>query len=228
MVWSNKFYENPCIFSLLQGFLLYTQFVVIKKYKKKVSQISQLFTFHNGSLINRLETIEASQGITLPIYDQRMMEFDSGEFQPTIYQPKQVTLSTTHQAKMVHTGDIVINMMTSECVIVSQQHHESILPYNYTHIEIDTAHIDANYFVYWMNASSQAKSQLNQFKQGGSLVKKLTLNQLKQLKMTLPPLEQQQRIGKLDERRRHLKYLQAKRAYLMDQFLSEYLFKEDI
>lgn len=193
-----------------------------------MSQISQLFTFHNGSLINRLETVEASQGITLPIYDQRMMEFDDGVFQPTIHQPKQVTLSTTHQAKMVHTGDIVINMMTSECVIVSQQHHDSILPYNYTHIEIDTAYIDANYFVYWMNASSQAKSQLNQFKQGGSLVKKLTLNQLKQLKMTLPPLEQQQRIGKLNERRRHLKYLQAKRTYLMDQFLSEYLFKEDI
>ncbi|WP_322781316.1 restriction endonuclease subunit S [Staphylococcus haemolyticus] len=193
-----------------------------------MSQISQLFTFHNGSLINRLETVETSQGITLPIYDQRMMEFDDGVFQPTTHQPKQVTLSTTHQAKMVHTGDIVINMMTSECVIVSQQHHESILPYNYTHIEIDIAHIDANYFVYWMNASSQAKSQLNQFKQGGSLVKKLTLNQLKQLKMTLPPLEQQQRIGKLDERRRHLKYLQAKRTYLMDQFLSEYLFKEDI
>ncbi|MDM7881659.1 restriction endonuclease subunit S [Staphylococcus borealis] len=193
-----------------------------------MSQISQLFTFHNGSLINRLETVEASQGITLPIYDQRMMEFDDGVFQPTIHQPKQVTLSTTHQAKMVHTGDIVINMMTSECVIVSQQHHDSILPYNYTHIEIDTARIDANYFVYWMNASSQAKSQLNQFKQGGSLVKKLTLNQLKQLKMTLPPLEQQQRIGKLNERRRHLKYLQAKQSYLMDQFLSEYLFKEDI
>lgn len=215
-------------FLYYKDFLLYTQFVVIKKYKKKVSQISQLFTFHNGSLINRLETVEASQGITLPIYDQRMMEFDDGVFQPTTHQPKQVTLSTTHQAKMVHTGDIVINMMTSECVIVSQQHNESILPYNYTHIEIDTAHIDANYFVYWMNASSQAKSQLNQFKQGGSLVKKLTLNQLKQLKMTLPPLEQQQRIGKLDERRRHLKYLQAKRTYLMDQFLSEYLFKEDI
>ena len=193
-----------------------------------MSQISQLFTFHNGSLINRLETVEASQGITLPIYDQRMMEFDDGVFQPTTYQPKQVTLSTTHQAKMIHAGDIVINMMTSECVIVSQQHHDSILPYNYTHIEIDTARIDANYFVYWMNASSQAKSQLNQFKQGGSLVKKLTLNQLKQLKMTLPPLEQQQRIGKLNERRRHLKYLQAKRTYLMDQFLSEYLFKEGI
>lgn len=193
-----------------------------------MSQISQLFTFHNGSLINRLEIVEASKGITLPIYDQRMMEFDDGVFQSTTHQPKQVTLSTTHQAKMVHTGDIVINMMTSECVIVSQQHHDSILPYNYTHIEIDTARIDANYFVYWMNASSQAKSQLNQFKQGGSLVKKLTLNQLKQLKMTLPPLEQQQHIGKLDEQRRHLKYLQAKRTYLMDQFLSEYLFKEDI
>lgn len=200
----------------------------MKKYKKKVSQISQLFTFHNGSLINRLETLEASQGITLPIYDQRMMEFDDGVFQPTTHRPKHVTLSTTHQAKMVHTGDIVINMMTSECVIVSQQHHESILPYNYTHIEIDTTHIDANYFVYWMNASAQAKSQLNQFKQGGSLVKKLTLNQLKQLKMTLPSLEQQQRIGKLDERRRYLKYLQAKRTYLMDQYLSEYLFKEKI
>ena len=165
MVWLNNFIKS-LYFSLLQGFLLYTQFVVIKNTNKKVSQISQLFTFHNGSLINRLEVVETSQGVTLPIYDQRMMEFDAGVFQPTTHQPKHVTLSTAHQAKMVHTGDIVINMMTSECVIVSQHHHESILPYNYTHIEIDTAHIDANYFVYWMNASSQAKSQLNQFKQG--------------------------------------------------------------
>lgn len=167
----NNFYKILVFFIYYKDFLLYTQFVVIKNTNKKVNQISQLFTFHNGSLINRLETVEVSQGITLPIYDQRMMEFDDGVFQPTTHQPKQLTLSTTHQAKIVHTGDIVINMMTSECVIVSQQHHESILPYNYTHIEIDTAHIDANYFVYWMNASSQAKSQLNQFKQGGSLVK---------------------------------------------------------
>ena len=51
-----------------------------------MSQISQLFTFHNGSLINRLETVEISQGITLPIYDQRMMEFDDGVFHPTTHQ----------------------------------------------------------------------------------------------------------------------------------------------
>ena len=170
MVWLNNFIKS-LYFSLLQGFYIIYLVCSNKKYKKKVNKISQLFTFHNGSLINRLEVVETSQGVTLPIYDQRMMEFDEGVFQPTTHQPKHVTLSTTHQAKIVHTGDIVINMMTSECVIVSQQHHESILPYNYTHIEIDTAHIDVNYFVYWMNASSQAKSQLNQFKQGGSLVK---------------------------------------------------------
>jgi len=193
-----------------------------------VSLITQLFTFHNGSLINRLDTVDGSQGVTFPIYDQHMMEHDAGVFQSSPHQPKQLTLNPNHQAKLVYEGDIVINMMTSECVIISQQHHESILPYNYTHIEVDKNHIDVYYFVYWMNASPQAKSQLNQFKQGGSLVKKLTLNQLKQLKITLPSLEQQRRIGQLNEQRRHLKYLQAKRAYLMDQLLSEYLFKEDM
>ena len=61
MVWLNNFIKS-LYFSLLQGFLLYTQFVVIKNTNKKVSQISQLFTFHNGSLINRLEVVETSQG----------------------------------------------------------------------------------------------------------------------------------------------------------------------
>ena len=126
MVWSNKSHKNPCIFLYYKIFVIYS-ICSNKNTNKKASQISQLFTFHNGSLINRLETVEASQGITLPIYDQRMMEFDGGVFQPTTHQPKHVTLSTTHQAKIVHTGDIVINMMTSECVIVSQQHHDSIL-----------------------------------------------------------------------------------------------------
>ena len=121
----NNFYKILVFFFTTRIFVIYS--ICSNKNTKRRHQISQLFTFHNGSLINRLETVETSQGITLPIYDQRMMEFDDGVFQPTTHQPKQVTLSTTHQAKMVHTGDIVINMMTSECVIVSQQHHESIL-----------------------------------------------------------------------------------------------------
>ena len=46
--------------------------------------------------------------------------------------------------------------------------------------------------------------------------------------MTLPPLEQQQRIGKLNERRRHLKVFTSETNLFDGPILSEYLFKEDI
>ncbi|UXR86967.1 restriction endonuclease subunit S domain-containing protein [Staphylococcus felis] len=76
-----------------------------------------------------------------------------------------------------------MNMMTAECVIVSEHHGGSRLPYNYTLIEIDETRLDIQYLVYWFNMSPSARVQLKQFMQGGSLVMKLTLNHLKQIKI---------------------------------------------
>lgn len=189
--------------------------------------ISQFISFSNGTLINRLEVDNGPNSSSFSIYDQRMLEHDKGVFQLINHEAKKIRLSNQHNAHIVKTGDIIINMMTGECVRVSQKHENSILPYNYTSIHINQDYVDADYLVYWMNHSPSAHNQFKQFMQGGSLVKKLTLNQLKQLQVNLPPLERQQLIGRIAVRRIKLKYLNAKKSYLMDKFLAESLLREE-
>lgn len=206
---------------------MYDVNVVNKKYEKGVCAIGTLVTYHNGSLLRRLEEVDKAEGHAFPVYDQYMFEYDKGEFDAITHEPKYLYLKANHNAKLVHTGDIVLNMMSGECVIVSERHEGSVLPYNYTHIEVDATRLDAAYFAYWFNASKSAKSQLHQILQGGSLVKKLTLQHLKQLDIDCPPIEKQRHIGTIAEKRKALKYLKAKRDYQMDIYLAHTLFGEE-
>lgn len=184
-------------------------------------------TYHNGSLLRRLEEVDKAEGDAYRVYDQYMFDYDKGEFDATVHAPKVMYLKPHHNAKLIETGQIVLNMMSGECVIVSERHHGCVLPYNYTHIEVNEDHLDASYFAYWFNASKSAKSQLHQLIQGGTLVKKLTLQHLKRLHIDCPPLDTQRRIGKIAEKRKHLKYLKAQRDYLMDMYLAHALLGEE-
>ncbi|MGV3244888.1 restriction endonuclease subunit S [Staphylococcus sp. 11261D007BR] len=189
--------------------------------------IDSLVTYTNGSLLKRLEAEATPDGIPVPIYDHTMMLHDKGQFQPTPHEPKYIQLPETHKGKIVHAGQIVMNMMTSECVIVSEAHSGSLLPYNYTLIEVDETRLDRHYLVYWFNASPSARAQFKQFMQGGSLVKKLTLSHLKQIKIQVPSLEKQRRIGQLAAYRQRQHYLYEKKYYLMNQLLAEQLLGEE-
>ncbi|REA97368.1 restriction endonuclease subunit S, partial [Staphylococcus pseudintermedius] len=92
-----------------------------------------------------------------------------------------------------------------------------------TLIEIDETRLDSQFLVYLFNMSPSAQAQLNRFMQGGSLVKNLTLNHLKQIKIQPPPLKKQKLIGRIAAYRKRQKYLYQKKQYLMDQFLVEHL-----
>ncbi|MDQ7193592.1 restriction endonuclease subunit S [Staphylococcus felis] len=188
--------------------------------------IDTLIRYSNGSLLTRLEEV-TTDGVEVPIYDHVMMSYDKGVFHHLPHEPKWMKLPSNHKGKIVQAGQIVMNMMTTECVIVSERHEGSILPYNYTLIEIDETRLDSQYLAYWFNMSSSAQAQLNQFMQGGSLVKKLTLNHLKQIKIQPPPLEKQKLIGRIAACRKRQKYLYQKKQYLMDQFLVEQLLREE-
>ncbi|WP_232796327.1 restriction endonuclease subunit S [Staphylococcus canis] len=185
-------------------------------------------TYTNGSLLNRLERDTTDRSISVPIYDHVMMLADQGVYQETEHAPKYLQLSPDHQGKIVEAGDIVMNMMTSECARVSAQHAGSLLPYNYTLITIDTTQLDADYVVYWFNASHAARAQLNQFRQGGTLVKKLTLSHLKQVSLVPPSLKTQQLIGKIAVCRNRQRYLYAKKNHIYQRFLATQLFREDL
>lgn len=161
------------------------------------------------------------------IYDQNTMDYDLGRYKYDVPEPKFLTLKEDHNAKCIYKDQIVFNMITGECVLVGSKYSGSILPYNYTHIEVDSKKVYPRYLVYWFNHSPKALKQLNLFKQGGSMIKKITHKQLQDTEISLPSIERQQLVGDLAYKRKKLKYLKEKRESLMDAYLTAQLFEEE-
>lgn len=185
--------------------------------------MTAFFAYHNGTLLQRLT--EADQGVPSMVYDRQMLDKDAGEYIRDSDTPKTITLGDASDPKRIYEGNIVMQLMTEKCAIVSPDHTGAILPYNFMHIEVDTDRIDPFYFVYWWDWSPEAHAQRHQMKQGSSSVQKITARQLQDLHITLPPLDKQQRMGKVNENRKRIQYLRQKRETLMDQYLAQQFFK---
>ncbi|WP_171046350.1 restriction endonuclease subunit S domain-containing protein [Lentibacillus cibarius] len=188
--------------------------------------MAALFAYHNGTLLQRLT--ESEHGLPSMVYDRQMLDKDAGEYIRHSESPKMVMLDEASDAKRIYEGDIVMQLMTEKCAIVSPEHAGAILPYNFMHIEVDTDRINPFYFVYWWDWSPEALAQRHQMKQGSSSVQKITARQLQDLHITLPPLDKQQRMGKVNQNRKRIQYLRQKREALMDQYLAQQFFRRNM
>ena len=183
--------------------------------------------YQSGTLIQRLEVDKSDIGKHYMVYDQNMLDIDLGLIIDDAYQPRVIRLKDTSRATIVHKDDIVISMMTGECTLVSSKHDGSILPYNYTKIEVTSELLEPTFLVYWFQLAPEVQSQYKQYMQGGSTIKKLTHQQLKSLHITLPALDKQRLIGHIGVKEKQLNILKQKQSRLKKQFLTNTLFKED-
>ena len=183
--------------------------------------------YQSGTLIQRLEVDESGIGNHYMVFDQNMLDIDLGLTIDDAYQPRVIRLKDTSRATVVRKDDIVISMITGECTLVSSRHDGSILPYNYTKIEVTSEWLEPTFLVYWFQLAPEVKSQYKQYMQGGSTIKKLTHQQLKSLHITLPTLEKQRLIGYIGVKEKQLNILKQRQSRLKKQFLTNTLFKED-
>ncbi|MCZ4237682.1 restriction endonuclease subunit S [Staphylococcus cohnii] len=183
--------------------------------------------YQSGTLIQRLEVDESGIGNHYMVYDQNMLDIDLGLTIDDTYQPRVIKLKDTSRATVVREDDIVFSMITGECTLVSSKHDGSILPYNYTKIEVTSELLEPTFLVYWFQLAPEVQSQYKQYMQGGSTIKKLTHQQLKSLHITLPTLDKQRLIGHIGVKEKRLNILKQKQSRLKKQFLTNTLFKED-
>ncbi|ANQ65723.1 restriction endonuclease subunit S [Staphylococcus equorum] len=183
--------------------------------------------YQSGTLIQRLEVDESGIGNHYMVYDQNMLDIDLGLTIDDTYQPRVIKLKDSSRATVIREDDIVFSMITGECTLVSSKHDGSILPYNYTKIEVTSELLEPTFLVYWFQLAPEVQSQYKQYMQGGSTIKKLTHQQLKSLHITLPTLEKQRLIGYIGVKEKRLNILKQKQSRLKKQFLTNTLFKED-
>ena len=183
-------------------------------------KLESLLTIESGTLVSRLTSDPT--GATYYLYDQAALGEDQGKYMKTATMHKPIQLSDISNVQALRQGDIVINLANSESAIVSEQHDGFILPYNYCKLT-GFSDIDPDFLNYWLTESVEAAQQLKAISQGATLVKKLSVQQIKEFTITLPPLEKQQRIAKVYKASIRMKYLQQQKNELLSLLLKQTL-----
>ncbi|TDL94174.1 hypothetical protein ERX27_09870 [Macrococcus brunensis] len=184
-------------------------------------KLDELMSIESGTLVSRLQS--DSSGKTYYLYDQSSFAEDNGVFMTEKVSHKTIKLNDVSKVQMIHQNDIVVNLASSESSLVSKKHEGYILPYNYCKLN-NFRNIEPGYFHYWLNSSIEAASQLKLIHQGATLIKKLSVQQIKEFSITLPSSEKQEEIALLNQSRMKLKYLQDKRHYLLSILIKNKVF----
>ncbi|PGS67594.1 restriction endonuclease subunit S [Bacillus thuringiensis] len=92
-------------------------------------------------------------------------------------------------------GDVVFSFVSSKAGIVSDLNQGKIINQNYAKLIIQYDYLDSGYLCYTLNESCSMKRQM-EISMQGSTVPKLTPAIFKELKIKLPSIEKQRKIGK--------------------------------
>ena len=122
------------------------------------------------------------------IYTNVDLEYD-------LYQGFHTQNTNISRSPILEAGDLVINTMTDRAAVVSPKSVGKVIPQNINKLSF-IENIDAWYFCYLLNESQTVKHQLYKTMEG-SVLRRVTLWNLRQLEIKLPSLNQQQEIGKL-------------------------------
>ncbi|MDN8674542.1 restriction endonuclease subunit S [Staphylococcus aureus] len=162
----------------------------------------------SGSLINRLH--EDENGEEYVLYDQHFLAEDYGMILEN-HNPRKLYLAHNHKGVYVKGGDIILNAISGNCVMVKERDFKMILPYNYMKLEPKHSGIDKNFIVAWFQYSEEFKIQFDKIHQGSKNVKKIPLNYLKKLEITLPSSDKQVTIGKVERNYTQMRLLREKK-----------------
>lgn len=185
----------------------------------KIEEITHVTT---GSLVSRLQ--EDPSGEVYYLYDQYAHAKDQLHYISSRHEYRTVRLLDTKNLVLIERNDLIINLSSCEVAYPKEEHIGFILPYNYCKITVDSQQVIPNYLRSWFNESPEAKKQLHLNIQGATLVKKLSVQQIKKLNIALPDLQYQKLIGNLFMARllKELKY--KERESLLNKLISNKLY----
>lgn len=91
---------------------------------------------------------------------------------------------------------IIIGLTSHKALVVNENHAGKIIPSNFAYINLDHQKIDPQYFTWYFNEHPKIQKQLTIGVQGSS-IRALSVQMLRELEILLPPLEIQQKLGKI-------------------------------
>lgn len=130
--------------------------------------------------------------------------------------------NTTLSNEFLNFGDIVISASLFKAVIVSTNHNSKIFDNNFIKVKVNYELVNPFYFVYLINENLEVKWQLDKELQG-TLIKRLTIKALNEIKVEIPKKELQDKIGMAYKFTKNKTYWGIKKIELESQIILQYL-----
>lgn len=180
-------------------------------------KLEDVVEIKSGSLLKRIK--ESDNGIDYFVYDQYMFKDDMGNYKESDITHKLIKIDENSSVTTVEEGDVILNLMTGECVVTKKRNYKILLPYNYA-ILIPKNFFTKNYLAFWFNYSEEAIQQISKLSQGSTKVKKLTLSKLKSFNIKPAAQKKQELISKIYSKQIQLNKLRNRKKMLEDKIKS--------
>jgi restriction endonuclease S subunit len=93
-------------------------------------------------------------------------------------------------------NDVLIGLTVNKAMIINEDFNNALIPSNFALIRLKSKTIDPYYFVWYINESNDYKKQSEQISQG-SIIRSLSIKELRDISCNFPSMEKQRKIGKI-------------------------------
>ncbi|QUW20926.1 restriction endonuclease subunit S [Sporosarcina sp. Marseille-Q4063] len=116
---------------------------------------------------------------------------------------------------------VVIHLLSQRTTTIPLNYEKLLIPSNFVVVDFQQQ-VDVKFFEWYFNEHVEVRRQIQLATQGSS-VSSLSISMLRQMEMSLPPIQLQMRIGKIVQAVQQKKRLTEERMELEDQYIHELL-----
>lgn len=197
----------------------------------EVLKLEKIGKVTHGATLSRIKPEKDEEKIAYELFTMQDLSKESGQY--GIVSEKQeayVRKKKFDEELLSKEGNVIVGLTSYKAIVVEKEHAGKIITSNFAYIEIDEKKIDPYYFTWCFNEHPEIQKQLIIATQG-SIIRAISIQMLRELKILLPAMEIQRKIGKVYELKKRKEKLLFEKNVLEEKLYRHLIvekLKEDI
>ncbi|MFL0252928.1 restriction endonuclease subunit S [Clostridium neuense] len=184
----------------------------------------------HGATISRIESKSGEEFYTYPVFTMQELSRETGQYGiKEEFQEVNIIKEKFDKSFLSEINMVVIGLTSYKALVIGDQNKGKLITSNFAIIEFNKNIIDPFYFSWYFNEHPKIEKQLRVAMQG-SIIRALSIQMLRELDITVPSLEKQEKIGRLYYLRKRKEKLLFEKKSLEELFYKQLIvdkLKED-
>ncbi len=156
----------------------------------------------HGVTLSRVEPKDGEEKVAYELFTMQDLSIETGQY--GIISERQeayVSEAKFDVSSLSKKGLVIIGLTSYKAIVIDENHAGKIITSNFAYIELNQKKIDPYYFTWCFNEHPEIQKQLQVATQG-SIIRAISIQMLRGLKIPVPPIDIQRKIGKVYELKR--------------------------